>query len=353
VPDREAARQTLNRLWDVALNDEDAVVPPEIHALVNSDLVAVRFCLVTQLLGKLVDPSLDALCLQRGAGGAGQWDPRGFATQVIVPWNRNNQNVLGPSGDPYVSNPLRRPRVDDGLAQMGKREEWERLCRTLLDVETAQNSEITGAVFKDVLVAIRDRLREFSFSYVVPPRVSLRQAEDLVKTFMSEPSGGDRGLAVVAALFETFRDRLGLYREVRRGVINAADSATDSVGDLECLGSDGQIVLAVEVKERRIGDADVQIAIEKARAFSVRELLLCTEGLIDGEQAAIAQTFNRAWASGTNLYHATIIELMRGALPLLGEGGTRDFIVQIGSQLDRFSTQPKHRKVWKSLLDGL
>jgi hypothetical protein len=343
----------LNSLWDVVLNDENAVAPAEIHKLVNSDLVAVRFCLLTQLLGKLVDPDLDTLCLQRGAGGAGRWDPRSFAAQVVVPWNRNNQNVLGPSGDPYVSNPLRRPRVDDGLAQTGKREEWERLCRTLLDVESARNAEHTEAVFMAVLIAVRDRLREFSFTYVVPPRVSIRQAEELVRHFMSDPSGGDRGLAVVAALFHTFRDRVGLYHEIRRGVINAADSATGSVADLECVGSDGAVVLAVEVKERRIGDADVHVAIAKARAFAVRELLLCTEGLADGEQAAIEETFARAWASGTNLYHATIIELMRGALPLLGEGGTRDFVVKIGSQLDRFSTQPKHRKVWKSLLDSL
>jgi hypothetical protein len=91
--------------------------------LVSSEQTAIRFCLPTQLLGKLAGPGLDAMCLQRGDGQSGRWDPRGFAARVVVPWNRTNQNVLGPSGDPYVSNPLRRPRVDDGLTQMSDREQ--------------------------------------------------------------------------------------------------------------------------------------------------------------------------------------------------------------------------------------
>jgi hypothetical protein len=44
---------------------------------------------------------------------------------------------------------------------------------------------------------------------------------------------------------------------------------------------------------------------------------------------------------------------MRGVLPLIGEGGIREFVVQVGAQLDKFSTQPRHRKAWKSLLDKL
>lgn len=109
----------------------------------------------------------------------------------------------------------------------------------------------------------------------------------------------------------------------------------------------------MEVKERRIGDADVHGAVAKAREFGVRELLLCTEGIAANDREAVAKTSADAWASGTNLYHATIGDLMRGALPLLGEAGVRDFVVQIGSQLNRFSTQPRHRKAWKALLDAL
>ncbi len=353
TPDREQARKRLDELWGAVLVAEDKGAPQLLRDLVNSGQTAIRFCLPTQLLGKLVDPKLDALCLQKGDGSAGRWDPRGFASAVIVPWNRSNQSVLGKSGDPYVSNPLRRPRVDHGLDQMADREQWESLCQVLRGVEETDDPACTESILSQVLDAIRDRLRDLTFVYVVPSRVSLGQAEELVARFLSERSGGDRGLAVTAALFETFRHRFGLYREVRRNVINAADAATDSAGDLECVGSEGAIILAVEVKERRIGEADVQIALAKAREFGVRELLLCTEGVQAAERQAVEKTFSNAWASGANLYHATIGELMRGTLPLLGESGVRDFVVQIGAQLDEFSSQPRHRKAWKALLDAL
>jgi hypothetical protein len=61
-------------------------------------------------------------------------------------------------------------------------------------------------------------------------------------------------------------------------------------------GRDGQVVLAVEVKERRIGDDDVHIAVAKAREFSVKQLIFCCEGITGTEQTAVEETFLSAWA---------------------------------------------------------
>jgi hypothetical protein len=353
TPDREVAKQKLEDAWCLALNDEATELDQEIEALVNSNQVSIRFCLPTQLLGKLVDPTLDALCLQRAQGGEGRWDARGFASRVIVPWNRNNQAVLGTSGDPYVNNPLRRPHLDDQVSQEDDAEQWERLRSVIRRVQNANDPAYTEAVFFQVMLAIRDRLRDLTFTYIIPARVSVRQVEDLVQQFLADKSGGERGLAVCASLFETFRERLGIYKKIRRGMTNAADASMNAAGDLECVAEDGSIVLVVEVKERRIGDADVQIALGKARALSVREILLCTEGVQPSDQQRVEQTCASAWASGTNIYHATIGDLIRGTMPILGEDGAKEFVVQIGRQLDRFGTQPRHRKTWKTLLDGL
>jgi hypothetical protein len=211
VPDRTQASQILNEAWDVVLGDDSLTAPDAIRDLVNHEQVAVRFCLPTQLLGKLTDSSLDALSLQRGDGEDGRWDSRSFASRVIVPWNRKNQSVLGGSGAPYVSNPLRRPRLDHVLDQMADRVPWEMLCKILGEVQATSDPERTKQIFMQTLAAIRDRMRELSFVYLLPDRVSLRQAEDLAKAFLAEKSGGDRGLAVAAALFETLRECLKVY----------------------------------------------------------------------------------------------------------------------------------------------
>jgi hypothetical protein len=352
-PDRAESKRILAELWEIAINDENSEAPAIIRQMVNADEVGMRFCLPTQLLGKLTDNTLDALVLQLRAGPPGNWNPRTFASSVIVPWNRANQRVLGGSGDPYVSNPLRRPRLDFQPDQLADAEQWETICGILREVQTQSDEEYTRTILLQVLAAVRDRLREFNFVYVVPDRVSLRQAEALVVQFLAEGSGGDRGLAVAAALFETIRERFGIYTEVRRGVINAADSATEAVGDLECVGHDGNVILAVEVKERRIGDDDLHIAIAKAREFEVHELTFCAEGITGTQREQIETTMQSAWASGTNIYHATTHELMHSLLPLTGEKGVKSFIVHVGRQLDAFNTQPKHRKSWKTLLDAL
>lgn len=148
VPDRAVAAGLLDKYWDEIANDETISSSPETGALINSRLLAVRYCLPTQLLGKIADQTLDALCLQAGDKEAGQWDPRSFSKAVIAPWVLRNQKVFGGSGDPYVGNPLRRPRLDEGLDQMSDVEEWEGLCNVLRDVHSRDDPTRTEMVFK-------------------------------------------------------------------------------------------------------------------------------------------------------------------------------------------------------------
>ncbi len=102
----------------------------------------------------------------------------------------------------------------------------------------------------------------------------------------------------------------------------------------------------VEVKERSLRYADVSDGIKKARLMSVSELLFCTKGAAETD-------FLGAWASGTNVYEVTFSDLIRNALPLIGSEGIKIFLTRIGEQLDKYNTQPKHRKAWKAQLDDL
>ena len=108
--DREQAAALLERFWreveqfdfntDAGSGYVEDEIRVKIHQLMSSETVAFMYSLPTQLVGKLTDPLLDALCLQRGESSESQWDPRSLATSVVVPWVRDNQNVLGNSPDP-------------------------------------------------------------------------------------------------------------------------------------------------------------------------------------------------------------------------------------------------------------
>lgn len=353
-PNLGRSRKLLNELWSIVTQEENYETDSDIDRLVNSSYVAIRFCLPTQLLGKLTDPKLDCLCLQKGSGkDKTQWDPRSFATKAIVPWVAENQSVLGTSPDPYVGNALRKPRLEENPGNVKGADEWTLLYRVLFEVEERNSEDFTYQRMLSTLRSIHKKFSDLAFVYYIPERISLEQTQKAITAFLSESSGGDRGLSVAAALFETFGKLFGIYQEVRRHVINASDQSTGLTGDIECIGKDGQIKLAIEVKERNLTLTDVRSAILKARKVSLRELLLNTPGTDAAEEAEIVGLIGRTWASGTNLYRLSIDELIRVGLSLTGEEGRKDFLGNVGKQLDTYNTQPANRKRWKEILETI
>lgn len=354
-PSADVARQHLDKAWKRVLDEKDAKIHDvAIERLVNSESVSIRFCLPTQLLGKLTDSYLDCLCLQKGDGKSdAQWDPRGFATKVVVPWVMENQHVLGTSADPYVSKPLRKPRLEKNPGNVKQKEDWVLLYEVLNHVEERDDDKYTLEILLTTLRSIRRKLAESTFEYAIPERISLNQTRELIAKFLSESSGGDRGLSVAAALFQTFGKFFGLYSDVRREVINASDQSTGLVADIECIDNDGNLRLAIEVKERNLTLTDVKGAVQKARKSSIQEFLFNAPKINPVEDTAIAEQFGKTWASGTNLYQLSIDDLINVGLSLTGEAGRKDFIENVGNQLNQYNTQPKNRQRWKTLLEEI
>lgn len=353
-PDAERARQLLDELWDEVTQEESGEINKDIEKLIDSRFVSIRFCLPTQLLGKLTDPKLDCLCLQKGSGVSdSQWDPRSFSNKVIVPWVSENQCVLGTSTDPYVGKPLRKARIEENPGNVKGKEEWVLLYQVLNDVETKGSEEYTRLCMIHALRSIHKKFSELVFEYFVPERISIEQTEKIINSFLSEASGGDRGLSVAAALFQTFGKYFKIYKEVKRHVINASDQSTGLAGDIECIGEDGKLKLAIEVKERNLTLTDVRSAVLKARKVSLQELLFNAPGTNQSENDEINDLISKTWASGTNLYRLSIFELIRVGLSLTGELGRKDFLENVGQQLDTYNTQPSNRKRWKELLEEI
>lgn len=353
-PDAERARQLLDELWDEVTQEESGEINKDIEKLIDSRFVSIRFCLPTQLLGKLTDPKLDCLCLQKGSGVSdSQWDPRSFSNKVIVPWVSENQCVLGTSTDPYVGKPLRKARIEENPGNVKGKEEWVLLYQVLNDVETKGSEEYTRLCMIHALRSIHKKFSELVFEYFVPERISIEQTEKIINSFLSEASGGDRGLSVAAALFQTFGKYFKIYKEVKRHVINASDQSTGLAGDIECIGEDGKLKLAIEVKERNLTLTDVRSAVLKTRKVSLQELLFNAPGTNQSENDEINDLISKTWASGTNLYRLSIFELIRVGLSLTGELGRKDFLENVGQQLDTYNTQPSNRKRWKELLEEI
>ncbi|MGH9453611.1 MAG: restriction endonuclease, SacI family [Terriglobia bacterium] len=326
-----------------------------VHASVNSSTKTYRYVLPTQVVSKIADPSLDSRCLQALRGGQGAFDARTVAHAVIVPFDQENESVLGGSQEPYVNNPLRVSEVSAKYrGPQRNKVGWDQLCIVLNAVEKKADKDFTRRVFKQVLTEIYRRLSTVRVVYPVPRRVSLDKTMEVIQGFLSEHSGGDRLLALSSALFSVIGKRFGLYAEVKRGKITAADQPSGMLADLECVTKQGRIVFAVEVKDRHITISQLRAKVRTIREKQVSEIFfVATQGTVPSEDSAVESLIDHEFASGQNIYVTDLERLSRTALALIGEEGRRDFLSETSAQLEKYRSDITHRRTWASILEKL
>jgi hypothetical protein len=226
------------------------------------------------------------------------------------------------------------------------------VCQVAIEVENKSDPEFTTKVFRQVLLEIYRKLGSTTIKYNIPLRSSLAQVVDAIRTFTAEKSGGDRPLALTAALFQTIGKYTKLFEpNVRRGKINASDESSGQVADVECVDAQGDIVIAIEVKDKTVSVSDLEEKLGATREKSIKEVFFVSaRGNKEAEDvpARVAKEF----ASGQNLYVCNLVELAQAFLALMGEASRRDFLIDVGEQLDKYS-DTKHRLAWKKALDEM
>ncbi len=318
---------------------------------VNATIKSYRYVLPTQIVAKLADSKLDCKCLQASRGGQGSFDARTIAHKVLVPFDQNNQSVLGGSPEPYVNNPLRVSEVSSKHQGAQKKpKEWNHLCSVLAYVEEVNSPKVTKAIFTQVLIEVYKRLSVVKVAYSVPKRSSLQDTLRIMEEYLSEHSGGDRLMALSSALFSIIGRRLQLYEKVKRGKITAADKATGLVADLECASKTGKIIMGVEVKDRELTITHLRGKIPSIREKKVTEMFFVAQGISKKDKDEIQKAIAKEYASGHNIYVVNIISLSKAVLALVGEQGRREFLDEVGNQLDEYKSDIVHRRKWAELL---
>ena len=356
------AATTLDEIWSSvqsaaedgqlsdAIEEDDSGLLESIKRSVNSNTKTYRYVLPTQLLAKIADPTLDCRSLQAGADRTGSFDARTIAHKVIVPFDQSNDRVLGGSPEPYVNNPVRVPEVSDQYRSPQKnRRGWDHLCRVLEAVESAGDENFTQNVLRQVIIEVYRRLSEVTVAYPAPRRISLSRCIKLIDEYLAEISGGDRLLALSSALFAVIGRRFHLYSRVQRSSITSSDASTGMLADLECVEEDGTIVLVVEVKDRVLTVSQMMGKVANVREKQVSEIFfVAQQGVEDQEQ--VDSLVEREFVSGQNVYVLSLSRLAEVSFALIGEDGRRDFLLEVGCQLDNHLSDIRHRRRWAELL---
>lgn len=321
---------------------------------INSKTKTYRYVLPTQVVSKLADASLDSRSLQATRGKPGSFDARSMAHKVIVPFDQNNESVLGGSQEPYINNPVRVPEISIKYRNPQKdKVGWDRLRFVLDTIEKKNQPDFTLQVFRQILTEIYQRLSTVRVIYGVPRRVSLKKAIQLIQAFLGDRSGGDRLMALTSALFAVVGKQFGLYETVKRGNITQADQAGGMLADLECVAKDGQIVFAVEIKDRQITINQLRAKLRTIREKQVSEIFFVAQGTIPEEEAEVQELIDREFAAGQNVYVTDLVNFSTAVLALLGEGGRRAFLKETAAQLEAYRSETTHRRAWAALLQTL
>ena len=346
-------RAWLDKEWVEALEANITKPDPPIDELVNSNTASIRYALVTQLLGKIADPSRSLLAIQQGASVRGAWDARTFSTSVVVPWVAENHQVLGTSAEPYASKPLRREHLEREMPDVKDKVGWDQLVTLLDKAEMRGDRECLVGTIRQVLRALVRRLAAQRFEYVIPQRVSLPGLCGMLGVFLSTPSGGFRPLAVATALLRTLGSAFTLFDRVESQGINEADAPGGAPGDILCYchHEPERICLVVEVKDMELTLSHVQASSLKAKRSDagLTSLLFTVPGVHTADAEGVQALARREWASGLNIYTTSIVDLAKATLALVGEIWRLNLLRAIGDELDERQNQVA-RRAWHDLL---
>lgn len=254
---------------------EEAELKERIKRLTNSETKSYRYAILTQVLAKATNPSINCLSIQAKAGFIGAFDARSFCKNTVVKFERKYlENILGSSGDPYVSKPLRHEAITlDIIGYIRDKQGWKDLYETLVKVETTNNAEFTLKVLKQLLLEIRMQLISEPLRQPTIPPIGMEQLREILIDYLSRPSEGIRPQAIVYALFLTFNEKTKAFETITTAKATTADTLAKRIADIECRDSNGDLKLAIAVTDNLNVDK-LETELEKASKNDIRNFLL-------------------------------------------------------------------------------
>jgi hypothetical protein len=122
----------------------------------------------------------------------------------------------------------------------------------------------------------------------------------------------------------------------------------------ERINSEGEIVPAVEVKDRTLQLRQLQDKLPAIREKGIRELMFIVQGgVANHDISAVETAVAGQFVTGQNVYVVEWEQFLGSCLVLFGEKGRREFLQQVGTELDRQKADIIHRKKWAALLTSL
>ena len=271
--DQRAAEQLLREAIAVVQDDSRKVLAAEwdieIRTLIQGKHLTFRYILVTALLGKATNPSINALALQAGADVEGAYDARSLCHGVVVPLERQLLNsLLGGSNEPFLNKPARFPMISPSNAVRAGTDKALLLIlhKVLSEVETAEQA------FNSLCTAVLCTLERQAARSGLLPQLS-ESADSHLKTiefidaFVTRSIEGQVAAIVAGTILSIYFDQFEDF-EVIVHPVNQSGSSSNEVADVD-IKKNGKIFVVFEVKDKPFSEQDVDHAAFKASQYGL------------------------------------------------------------------------------------
>lgn len=364
----EKGLKILEELWNEVENinvedlDKDKMkfvdenLVKKIRSIIRGRTVSFRYALLTQLLAKIVEPNVNALALQAKAsmlGIKGAFNARSFCKKTIVKFEETRlENILGGSNDPYVYNPLRRPLISlDVIGEIKDKKGWRALYEILSEVENKKDIELARRVLKQALLEIRklqvEVIINLSSKLPVSKSPTIIELKNVISNFLDTPSEGARPQAIVYALLRVVNKRVKAFKEVRSAKSTVPDKMAGMMADIECVGEDGSVRVAVSVTEH-LDDEKLREELDKGIQRKIAKLII-TAWEINLSQDALEFLEKRMKQQEIDIIIMRLIEFIEVFLMLLNGNMRKEFILEIIEVLKELG-YINHLKDWIEIL---
>jgi SacI restriction endonuclease len=274
--DRKAAEQLFREAIAIA-QDNSRQIPAtekdiEIGTIIQGQHLTFRYILVTALLGKATNPSINPLALQAGADVEGAYDARSLCHKVVVPLERQLLNSsLGGSNEPFLNKPARFPMISPlNAVKAGKDKKLLLiLYKVLSEIETSEQA------FNHLCIAVRYAVERQTAQSSLLPQLSESADSHLkiiefVNTFVTRSIEGQVAAIITGTILSTYFEQFEGF-EVIVHPVNQSGASSKEVSDID-IKKNNKIFVAVEVKDKQFSEQDVDHAAFKASQYGLKSI---------------------------------------------------------------------------------
>lgn len=264
---KQDAQKVLDAAYQQALKRPDSVCAHAglIDAVLDSEQLTYKYILLTALLAKATDETLNPLCLQKGADLPGAYDARSLCHKVFVPFETSVlKRALGGSNEPFLNKPARVPALDKSNPARGG--EGRRilcaLCDGLPAIADSGDAFACLAYALVKLIRIREEMERLTaVSVRQGPDSPLKLLEYMEKALEKSYEGEILTLMVAGTYYLRYRKREEMRVEVHP--VNQSGASGREVSDLDIYRR-GRLACANELKDKAYSETDVRHAADKA-----------------------------------------------------------------------------------------